>query len=224
MKNFPTLSLASRAFRCSALIAISLAASFSSVASGRPKSTSGGVEIECLMPDGHLLDLTSANPSASKAAALIMGDETLNCPLTPGLTTFVIKLPSARVLDRFSFVNENCAATGQLSIAVANEPLAHTSPKWTTVDGEIAFTGKRLVNLSMVGVEARYLRLSFNVEKPGRIVTFSLLRGNIRQRLAIGALEPHFEISQLIDMPGEGPEADPAHALASMRKLSPLIP
>ncbi len=224
MKRFPALPLTFRASRCSALIAISLAASFSSIAHGRPKSTSGEVEIECLMPDGHLLELTRTKASASKAAALILGDETLNCPLTPGLTTFVIKLPSTRVLDRFSFVNENCAATGQLSIAVANEPLAHASPDWTTVKGEIAFTGKRLVNLSMVGVEARYVRLSFNVEKPGRIVAFSLLRGNIRERLAIGALEPHFEISQLIDMPGEGPEVDPAQALASMRKLSPLIP
>lgn len=224
MKSFPTLPLNSRAFRYSVLIAISLAASFSSVASAAPKPTCSGVEIECLMPDGHLLDLTRANASASKAAALIMGDETLDCPLTPGLTTFVIKLPTTRVLDRFSFVNENCAAAGQLSIAVANEPLAHASPEWTTVEGEIAFTGKRLVNLSMVGVEARYVRLSFNVEKPGRIVAFSLLRGNIRERLAVGALEPRFEISQLIDMPGEGPEADSAHALASMRNWSPLIP
>ena len=67
------------------------------------------------------------------------------------------------MLDRFTFVNENAAAEGELEIAVSNSALAADSPAWTAVDGAIPFVRKRLFNLSMIGVEARYVKLSFRV-------------------------------------------------------------
>ena len=91
-----------------------------------------------------------------------MGDDTISCPLQGGDTTFVIALPKAALIDRLTFVNENATARGDLKIAVSNDRLPANSAKWTEVDGVIPFARKRLFNLSMLGVEANYVRLFFS--------------------------------------------------------------
>src|SRR4029077_16177797 len=72
------------------------------------------------------------------------------------------------------FVNENAAARGDLKIAVSNYRLPAKSAKWTEVEGVIPFARKRLFNLSLLGVEAKYVRLSFHVENEGRIAALGL--------------------------------------------------
>jgi len=136
-----------------------------------------GAQIECTTPDGRVAEVTTANDQNKGAAALIMDDDTVSCPLQEGRTTFVIKLPATSLLDRFTFVNENAAAAGELKIAVSNYQLPAASGKWVPVDGGVAISHKRLFNLSMVGVEARYVRLEFNVEKAGRIAALGLYGG-----------------------------------------------
>ena len=144
-----------------------------------------GAQIEWTSPDGRTAEVATATPDNKSATALIMDDETLSCPLQEGQTTFVIKLPTAAQLDRFTFVNENAAAAGNLKISVSNYKLPATSPKWVDVDGNVSFTRKRLFNLSMLGVEARYVKLSFNVDKPGRIAALGLYGGETLERFAL---------------------------------------
>ncbi|MDQ6860655.1 MAG: hypothetical protein M3032_05815, partial [Verrucomicrobiota bacterium] len=136
-----------------------------------------GAQIECTTPDGQLVDVATATEQNKGAAALIMDDDTLSCPLQEGRTTFVIKLAVASLLDRFTFVNENAAAAGDLKISVSNYQLPAASEKWVAVDGRVAFSHKRLFKLSMLGVEARYVKLEFNVEKGGRIAALGLYGG-----------------------------------------------
>ena len=143
-----------------------------------------GAKIECITPDGRAATVPNAGAENQSAAALIMDDDTLSCPLQEGETTFIISLLNTSMLDRFKFVNENAAARGELKIAVSNYRLPASSPKWVEVDGRIAFTNKRLFNLSMVGVEARYVKLSFNVEKGGRIASLGLYGSETLQRFA----------------------------------------
>ena len=143
-----------------------------------------GAKIQCILPDGRPAPLVSADDSNRGATALIMDDDTLSVPLTEGQTTFIITLPTTSLVDRFSFVNENATARGKLKIAVSNYNLPATSPKWTEVDGDIPFTNKRLFNVSMMGVEARYVKLSFNVEKGGRIAALGLYGDETLQRFA----------------------------------------
>ena len=143
-----------------------------------------GAKIECITPDGRTSKVTTVGEQNQSASALIMDDDTLSCPLQEGETTFIISLANTSMLDRFKFVNENATAKGQLKIAVSNYQLPASSPKWVEVDGSIAFTKKRLFNLSMVGVEARYVKLSFNVEKGGRIAAVGLYGGETLQRFA----------------------------------------
>jgi hypothetical protein len=133
-----------------------------------------GAQIECIMPDGHRAAIASRTSSEAGPTALIMDDDTISCPLQGGETTFVIALPKAALLDRFTFVNENAAARGELKIAVSNYRLPVSSSKWTEVEGVIPFARKRLFNLSMLGIEAKYVKLSFHVENEARIAALGL--------------------------------------------------
>lgn len=143
-----------------------------------------GAKIECITPDGREATVATATEQNRSATALIMDDDTLSCPLQEGQTTFIITLPSTALVDRFTFLNENATARGELKIAVSNYQLPATSTKWTEVDGGVSLTNKRLFNVSMVGVEARYVKLSFNVEKAGRIASLGLYGGETLQRFA----------------------------------------
>ncbi len=136
-----------------------------------------GAKIDCITPDGRLVAVPTASEKNSSATALIMDDDTLSCPLQEGETTFIISFPKTSLLDRFTFVNENAGVQGEMRIAVSNYRLPADSPKWTDVSGKTEFTSKRLFNLSMVGVEARYVKLSFNVAKGGRIASLGLFGG-----------------------------------------------
>lgn len=129
-------------------------------------------KIQWLSPDGRLTDV---------AANAVTPDGTLKCALPQGDTTFIISLPATSVLDRFDLVNENAEAQGELTIAVSNYELAPTSPKWVQVDGAVTFSRKRVFNLSLVGVEARYVKLSFHVERSGQVAAQPVVLPNAAQ-------------------------------------------
>ncbi len=131
-----------------------------------------GANIQVTAPDGKFIRVESN--STDSAAVLIMDDDTISCPLKEGDTTFIVALPRTSVLDRFTFVNENAIAAGELKIAVAGYKIAANSPKWTEVEGNVSFTRKRLFNVSMLGVEAKYVKLSFHVQKEGRLASLGL--------------------------------------------------
>jgi hypothetical protein len=121
-------------------------------------------QIEYIAPDGKFSSLSAANPSAHESAAAFLDGNTVSCALKEGETTFIIELPAAATSDRFTFLNENAAACGELRIAVSNSALPADSPKWTEVDGIVPFAHKRLFKLSMLGVETKFVRLSFKVD------------------------------------------------------------
>jgi hypothetical protein len=116
-----------------------------------------GAKIECIMPAGPR--------ESGQSSVVIKSDDSISCPLNEGDTTFVVTLPASGALERLKFVNENLAARGTLRIAVANEALAPNSAHWMQVDGDVSFRHKRLFNLSVVGVEAKFVRVTFSVER-----------------------------------------------------------
>jgi hypothetical protein len=118
--------------------------------------------IERITPDGQSTPV--ALKSQTDRNILTLDNDTISCPLREGDTTFIISLARSSTLDRFTFINENTAARGELRIAVSNEKLSADSDKWMPVDGAVSFKRKRLFNLSMLGVDAKYVRLTFHVE------------------------------------------------------------
>lgn len=133
-----------------------------------------GATIDLITPDGRVVAVPTATEKNSSASALIMDDDTLSFPLQDGETTFILTLPKTSMLDRFTFVNENASAEGEMKVSVSNFRLAAHSPKWIEANGSTTFTRKRHFNLSLLGVEARYVKLTFRVEKAGRIAALGL--------------------------------------------------
>ena len=117
---------------------------------------------ECVMPDGQYAPV--ALESQAEKNILPLDNDTVSCSPPEGDTTYIISLVRSSPLDRFTLINENLAAQGELRIAVSNEKLSADSDKWTPVDGAVSFKRKRLFNVSMLGVEAKYIRLTFHVE------------------------------------------------------------
>ena len=98
-----------------------------------------------------------------------MDNDTVSCSLPEGDTTFIISLAGSSRVDRFTLINQNNPAQGELRIAVSNEKLSVDSDKWTSVDGAVSFKRKRLFNVSILGVEAKYVRLGFHIEHENEI-------------------------------------------------------
>jgi hypothetical protein len=150
-------------------LAVGISISFAGDAPGGTQKHAGrmncGAQIECTTPDGRIGRISRLPAQDPTAAALIMEDDTVTCALQEGETNFVIELPEVALPDRFIFLNENGAARGELKISVSNQPLAPDSPKWTAVEGVIPFSHKRLFGVSLLGIEAKYVRLSFHVDK-----------------------------------------------------------
>jgi hypothetical protein len=147
-----------------ALVAVSITTTRGSEPSSLSRMNCGA-QIECVTPDGqpgHISRLPVQDPTAT---ALIMEDDTVTCVLQEGETNFVIELPAVAVPDRFTFLNENSKARGELKIAVSNHRLAPNSSGWKEVEGVIPFAHKRLFGVSLLGIEAKFVRVSFHVEK-----------------------------------------------------------
>jgi len=115
-----------------------------------------------------ILLLPQPRTFAQSPQTLTLNDQPLRYSLPNGETTLIIQVPNASLLDRFTFINEE-TVRGALQIAVANSPLSPTDPSWNRVSGDIPFAHKRYFNLSMVGVDAKYVKLSFRVTKEDRI-------------------------------------------------------
>jgi hypothetical protein len=118
--------------------------------------------VESITPDGQYT--TRVLKNQTEGDILILDNDTISCSLPEGDTTFIISLVRGSPLDRFTFINENTAAQGELRIAVSNEKLSADSDKWTPVDGATSFKHKRLFSVSVLGVDAKYIRLTFHVE------------------------------------------------------------
>ena len=134
------------------------------VFSAEPIASADQIRIECLLPNGQIAELFRPHVVDPRSAAAIIDNSTVSCPLREGDTTIVVALPKNPGRDRLTFVNENAAACGELKIAVSDSPLAANSPQWTEVDGIIPFSHKRLFNVSLMGVEIRFVRLTFHVD------------------------------------------------------------
>jgi len=117
--------------------------------------------VERILSDGQ--DASAALKSHAEKNILTLDNNTVSCSLPEGDTTFIISLVRSSPLDYFTVINENLAARGELKIAVSNEKLSADSDKWTPVDGAVSFKRKRLFNVSMLGVDAKYIRLTFHV-------------------------------------------------------------
>ena len=111
----------------------------------------------------------TAAPDKAQAVNLVVNKAKTRFTLHEGLTSFVIPLSSPDQQRCFTLENEGAAAKGTFSIATANRRLAPNDANWNVVAGTVRFRQKRQFYLSLVGVDAKFLRLTFQVDGPGKI-------------------------------------------------------
>jgi len=103
-----------------------------------------GAKIDCSTPDGRLVAVLSAGEKNSSAAALIMDDDTLSCPLQEGETTFNHLIPENVAARPLHFRKRERRGAGRNENCRLQLPAPRKSPKWTDVSGKTEFTSKRL--------------------------------------------------------------------------------
>ena len=88
--------------------------------------------------------------------------------LPAGATSLIVRLIASAEDRSVTVMNRNPAAHGELSIAVSDRLLSAESSEWRPVVGTIPFQRKRLFRVSLVGVEAKFVRLRFQVDASSR--------------------------------------------------------
>ena len=152
----------------------SIAASFflSSLASGdgaAHKSDQTGHRPQNEEAVGADLEIECVPPGKTEAINLTRNEPKIRFALRRGVTSFIIHLAAPGQRRSLTLENENMAAKGSFSIAISNERLAVNNPKWNAVAGAVPFRNKRRFDLSLMGVEAKFVKLTFQVDDPGKI-------------------------------------------------------
>ena len=116
---------------------------------------------------------TSADGAPRIVQALLSEDDPLGCELPAGITSLVVALPRTETLHHLDFLN--LTAAGQVSVAASNVRLPANSSRWRVLGGAQDFAQPNDVVACELGTtEARYVRVTFNLPKAGRIDTLGL--------------------------------------------------
>jgi hypothetical protein len=110
------------------------------------------------------------NTGAAGEAALLAGDPTAGYDIGNGTTTVFVSLTKIENIDSVSFLDQG--AKGHVAIAASNAKLPADSPEWNTI-AEQDLTGDA-VKVKIGPSEAKYLKLTFNVNEPGRIADLGI--------------------------------------------------
>ncbi len=105
-----------------------------------------------------------ANQSAQ---GLISDDAALSYPLAQGTTSMILSLHKADVLSRLNFINYG--AEGKLTISASATKLPFDSTEWRPVARAQEFGGSKVIGCDLGSLEARYVKMDFETQTPGRI-------------------------------------------------------
>ena len=111
-----------------------------------------------------LIEITGAQ-TPSSALGHQFSSHHFTTALHQGVSSFIFPLPKAKARV-ITVLNQNPAAEGCFSIAVSNRRLPIDSPNWNAIGEAIRFRHHRQFAVSLEGVEANYVRLTFDVRRP----------------------------------------------------------
>lgn len=112
-----------------------------------------------------------ANPN------FVFDGTTIRCALVSGPNAFVFRTRDLTQQRRVRLVNANGVAQGEIFIAVSDRPLTENESGWKAVEGAIRFRNKRQFTLSLVGVQAEYVKLTLRVEDSQEDMVEELAQG-----------------------------------------------
>ena len=143
-----------------------------------------GARITWISPD-HVRNWTARNKESEAAFDLLLDDSTLSHDLTKGQHVFVVMLPDISNLTRLVFVNEKAQLAGTMQIFVSNSRLSPNDNKWVAAGQKVRVGGQRFVSLPLTAMEAKYVKVVFNVEKPGTLAGLGLYGQRTLQSFAV---------------------------------------
>lgn len=125
-----------------------------------------GATLQIRTPKGG--QATASEKEGNRSAqALISDDAALSYPLAQGTTSMILALRKADVLSRLNFINYG--AGGKLTISASATRLPFDSADWRPVAKGQAFDGSKVVGCDLGSLDARYVKLDFDTQVPGRI-------------------------------------------------------
>jgi hypothetical protein len=132
-----------------------------------------GAQVQAV-PDGKpisSLELSSNCEDHNIAeAALLCDDPTTGYALPNGKTTLLISLSRIENIDSIAFLNDG--TKGHVILAVSSAKLPSGSAQWHQVaEREL---GSNVVDAEIGPSDAKYVRLTFNVTRPGRIASLGV--------------------------------------------------
>ena len=101
----------------------------------------------------------------TSAAALLCDDPTTGYEIPAGVSSILVSLANIENIQAISFLNDG--AEGDYTIATSNADLPDNSPIWRQI-GQSAMS-QGVVSAKVGPGEAKYVKLSFNITRPGRI-------------------------------------------------------
>jgi hypothetical protein len=132
-----------------------------------------GAQVEALPESNPMASLKLSSNSQDHnvaEAALLCDDPTTGYALSNGKTTLLISLSEIENVESISFLNNG--AEGKVTVAVSSAKLPAGSVRWHQL-------AQQELNSSVVKAEigpsdAKYLRLTFDITKPGRIASLGV--------------------------------------------------
>jgi hypothetical protein len=106
----------------------------------------------------------------SSVAALLCDDPTVGYGLQNGATTILLSLPNIENVEGLGFFCQG--GRGTVSIATSNAHLPADSPQWRNAGQQELASGSLKTKIGPV--EAKYVKVTFNMTEPGRIAGFGL--------------------------------------------------
>jgi hypothetical protein len=132
-----------------------------------------GAQLE-VVPKGNSnakLQLSSMSQDTNTAeSALLCDDPTVGYRLPNGTSTLVVSLPNIENVETVAFLSES--SSGTVSISTSNAQLPADSPQWHNAGQQELTAGP--IKSKIGPVEAKYVKLTFNVAQPSRIAGFGL--------------------------------------------------
>ena len=118
-----------------------------------------------------LLSLDDVDQNRS-ADSLLVEDPTIGFPLQAGESSVVIQLPEIEILQSLAFANEGGA--GRVSVSTAITRNAVEEGRWQDASFAAFDEEKRSVSVELSGIDAKYVRITWNTSAPGRIHNFGI--------------------------------------------------
>jgi|GEM_PF-2817316 len=125
-----------------------------------------------MSPTESLL-LSSDDVDRNRSAhSLLVEDPSIGFPVGTGTSSVELKLAEIEILESLSFSNEG--AVGRVTVSTAITKSAVDENRWQEISYTAFDEEKRAVSVELSGVDAKYVKIEWEVATPGKVHNFGI--------------------------------------------------